>query len=94
MGVEGEDLCLCVEMPNVRHPHTTHHSTEGSVVEGLELLNIGLGGVGEPYWGSIGEKGSNEGYESDTEGFLLLAPIGASEGSEEVKAGRHAGDER
>ena len=56
MGVDGEDLCFCVEMPNVGHPHTSRHGTEGSVLEGLELLNIGLGGVGEPYWGIIGKK--------------------------------------
>ena len=94
MGVDGEDLCLCVEMSNVGHPHTSRHGTEGSVLEGLELLNIGLGGVGEPYWGSIGEEGSNKGYVGDSEGFLLLAPIGASEGSKEVEARGHARDER
>ena len=94
MGVDGEDLCLSVEMSDVGHPHTSRHGAEGSVLEGLELLDIGLGCVGEPYRGGIGKEGSNEGYVRDAEGLLLLAPIGASEGSEEVKAGGHAGDER
>ena len=84
MGVDGEDLCLCVEMPNVGHPHTSRHSTEGSVLKGLELLDVRLGGIGEPYWGSVGKKGSNKGNEGDTEGLLLLAPIGASESTEKV----------
>ena len=78
MGVDREDVGLCVKMPNTGHLHAAGRNTEGSVLEGLEFLDGGVGGVGEPNGGRVSEKGPNEGFICNDEGFLLMAPAGAS----------------
>ena len=35
--------------------------TEGAVLNGLEFLDIGRGGVRKPNWGGVGEDGLDEG---------------------------------
>ena len=59
MGVDGEDPGLCVEMANISHPHTSRQGTEGSILEGLQSLDVGGGGIGEPEGCGVGEEGSN-----------------------------------
>ena len=72
-----------VEMPNFSHLHAAF--AKGGVLKSLALA----GGftVREPDRGSIGEKGSDKGFESDYEGLFLLAPVGASKSTEDVEAG-------
>ena len=53
MIIYGEDLGFCVKMAGVRHLHTAGGYSEGRVLEGLELLDIGGGGVGVPDGGSV-----------------------------------------
>ena len=52
---DGEDLGFCVKMVGIRHLHTAGGYSEGGILEGLKLLNIGGGGVGVPDGGSIRE---------------------------------------
>ena len=52
---DGEDLGFCVKMVGIRHLHTAGGYSKGAVLKGLKLLDIGGGGVGEPYGGSICE---------------------------------------
>ena len=96
-GEEGEmvahrkDLGLCVKMVDGAHLHAASSDAEGGILDTLEFLNGGGGRVGEPDWGSISKEGTDEGFESDEEGLLLLAPKGASKGSQNVEAGGGAG---
>ena len=78
VGVDREDAGFCVKMSNGGHLHAAGCYTEGSVLEGLEFLDGGRGGVWMPDGGSISEEGPDEGFVSDYEGLLLLAPAGAS----------------
>ena len=88
-----EDGRLCVKMPNAGHLHAAGCDTEGRVLEGLESIDVGGFGVGEPYGGRISNNGSDEGFESNNEGLLLLAPVGAGKGPEDVEAGGGALDD-
>ena len=62
-------------------------------MDGLELGYCRRGGVGEPDWTGIGEERLNERFESDDESFLAGAPVGASKGSKNVKAGGSTRDD-
>ena len=53
---------------------------EGGVLDGLELLDGGLWGIGEPDWGSVCEKRPDEGLEGQHQCLLLLAPVCTGEG--------------
>jgi len=52
---DGEDLGFCVKMVGICHLHTAGGYSEGGVLEGLKLLDIGGGGVWVPYGGSVRE---------------------------------------
>jgi len=56
----GENLGLSVKMTNIGHPHAARGGAEGSVLEGLELLDIGGRRVREPDWSCIGTEGADE----------------------------------
>ena len=87
MVLDWEDGRLCVKMPNAGHLHAAGCDTEGRVLECLESIDMGGFGVGEPDGGRICNNGTDEGFVGDYEGLLLLAPIGASKGPEDVEAG-------
>ena len=87
MVINWENGSFCVKMPNGGHLHATGGYSEGGILNCLEFLDVGGFTVGEPDRGSIGEKGSDEGFESDYEGLFLLAPVGASKSTEDVEAG-------
>ena len=53
---------------------------EGGVLDGLELLDGGLWGIGEPDWGSVCEERPDEGLEGQHQCLLLLAPVCTGEG--------------
>ena len=89
--VDGKGKGFGVKMVNGTHLHAAGGYAEGRILNTLEFLNGGGGRVGEPDWGSVGKKGTDEGLESDEEGLLLLAPKGASKGSQNVEAGGGAG---
>ena len=78
MGIDREDAGFRVKVANGCHLHAAGGDTEGLVLEGLEPGDGGRGGIGEPDGGRISKQGPNEGFVSDQEGFLLLAPAGAS----------------
>ena len=59
MVFNGEGLGLCVKMTDLSHPHAARRGTEGRILDGLELLDIGWGCVGKPGWGGIGEEGTD-----------------------------------
>ena len=93
MIVDGDGLGLCVKMVDVGHLHAACGCSEGSILEGLDFVDGGGGGVGEPNGSCICIEGPNEGLEGDDECFLLLPPGGASKSSKEIEAGGSAGDE-
>ena len=90
MVINWENGSFCVKMPNGGHLHATGGYSEGGILNYLEFLDVGGFTVGEPDRGSIHEKGSNQGFEGDDEGFLLLAPVGASESTEDVETSDRA----
>ena len=62
----------------------------------MDDLEFGYGGGGsvrEPGGGGVGEKGSNKGFIGKEEGFFMLAPAGASQGSDNIEAGGSSLDE-
>jgi len=63
--VDGDDVGLCVKMVNVGHLHAACCSAEGGVLKGLEFVDGGGGGIGEPDGSCIGIEGSDEGFEGD-----------------------------
>ena len=87
MVLDWEDGRLCVKMPNAGHLHAAGCDTEGRVLEGLESIDVGGFDVREPDRGCVCDDGTDEGFVGDYEGLLLLAPIGASKGPEDVEAG-------
>ena len=93
MVLDWEDGRLCVKMPNAGILHAAGCDTEGRVLEGLEFIEVDGFGVGEPDGGRIGDDGTDEGFEGDYEGLLLLAPVGASKGPEDVETGGGALDD-
>ena len=86
MVFDEEDGRLCVKMPDGRHLHAAGCDAEGCVLEGLESIDVGGFGVGEPDGGCIIYEGLDEGFEGDDDGLLLLPPIGASKRTEDVEA--------
>ena len=62
VGVNREDAGFCMKMSDARHPHAAGCNTEGGVLEGLEFVDGGRGGIGKPYRGRVGEQGPNEGF--------------------------------
>ena len=78
MIVDGNCLSFCVEVVYWCCFYAAGCYTEGSVLEGLEFLDGGRGGVWMPDGGSISEERPDEGFVCDDEGLLLLAPAGAS----------------
>ena len=91
--VDGKGCGFCVKVLNGRHLHTSGSDAEGVILEGLELGDVGCGGVGEPDGGSIEEEGTDNGFVCEGDGFDLLAPGGASESLKDIEAGGGAGDE-
>ena len=75
---------FCVKMVNSAHLHAASGYTEGRILNGLKFKDGRGAGVREPDGGGVGEKGADEGFVSDEECFLVLAPAGASKGLEEV----------
>ena len=74
----GEGEGFCVKMTNTGHLHAAGDGPEGTILEGLELIDVALTEIGEPYWGSVGDEGADERFVGDHEGFLMLAPRSAS----------------
>ena len=60
---------------------------KGRVLDGLQFLNKGWWGVGEPNWSCIYEKGPDKGHICDKYGFFFLIPVGISKGLEDVDTG-------
>ena len=65
---------------------------EGWVLNSLEFLNKGRWGVAEPNGSCIYEKQPDKGHIGDNYGFLLLTPVGASKGHEDVDMGQGLAD--
>ena len=60
--------------------------TEGLILNSLEFEDVGRGEVREPDRSGIGEDGAEDGAVGEKHGLLLCAPVGASEGFEDVEA--------
>ena len=90
---DGKGFGFCVKMLNGSHLHTPGGDAEGVVLEGLELCDVGRGGVGEPDGGCVEEKGTDNGLVGEGYGFGLLAPGCASKCSEDIEARGGAGND-
>ena len=82
-----------MKVPSGGSFHAASSNAEGGVLQSLQFLDVGVGGVGEPDGSSVEKYGSDDGFVCDDYGFLLLAPVGASKSFENVEAGGDAGDE-
>ena len=51
---------FCVKMTNTGHLHAAGDGSEGTILKGLELINMAPSGIGEPYWGSVCDEGADE----------------------------------
>ena len=71
--MDGQDLGFCVKMVNGTHLHTAAGYAEGGVLDTLQFLDGGGGGVGEPNGGGVGEEGGDEGFVCEDEGLLALS---------------------
>ena len=61
MVVDREGMGFGVKMVNGTHLHAAGGKTEGRILDSLEFLDGGRGSIGEPDWGSVGEKGPDKG---------------------------------
>ena len=82
-----------MKMPNVCHLHAAGGYAKGGILNILQFLNVGVLAVRKPDGGSICEEGSDQGFEGDNEGLLLLAPVGASKSAKDIEASDRALDD-
>ena len=67
--------------------HPVAGYAEGRVLDGLKFLNKGWWDIGEPNGSCIHEKIPDKGHIGDKYGYLLLTPVGARKGLEDVDTG-------
>ena len=58
--MDGKELGFCVKMVNGTHLHTADGYAEGGVLDTLEFLDGGGGGVREPDRDGVSEEGGDE----------------------------------
>ena len=75
-----------MKMVHGGHLQRPNGNTEGRVLDLLEFFNSRGLDIGEPDGCGVCEEGSDQGFVSGDEGFLLLAPGGASEGFENAES--------
>ena len=69
-----------------RDPQRPSGNAEGVVSGSLEFEHSRVWGIGVPIGGSVDEDGADEGFKSNKEGLLLLAPGGASKDFENAQS--------
>ena len=58
--VDRDGLGFCVKMVDVGHLHAACGSTKGSILEGLDFIDGGGGGIGKPNGSCISVEGPDE----------------------------------
>ena len=72
-----EEFGLCVEVVLGRHFVATRYDPQGLVLDGLELADVGGGGVWVPYRRRVVDDGFNDGPICVSEVLLAVAPVRA-----------------
>ena len=87
MVMDGNDSSFFVKMVNGTHLHTAGGHAEGGVLDALEFLDGGGGGVWKPDRDGVGEEGGDEGFVCEDETLLALSPGGANKIPQDFEMG-------
>jgi len=80
----GQSGSFGVEMVYGRHFDSACGCSEGRILDHLEFLYGGIGAVWRPDWSGVVDDRANKQLVGGQECFLVLAPVGAGEGPQDV----------
>ena len=81
-----QQLRFALQVGLAGHLMASNYYPHRCILDPLQFFDVSGGGVGEPDGASVGEEGLEDGFVSGEEGLFAVAPCGASEGLQHLKA--------